>query len=103
MIEQVLCRSLVERPLAARAEELRLPELLQLANQPVLRFSKILAETPAKSNAGIDTNAVGRLSSIEERNASNQVVAFTQYSYDQEGAGDLGYADRKWRRPRDGL
>src|SRR5690349_568664 len=48
VVEHVLCPGLIERPLAARAEELCLPQLLEFANQPVLRFSKILAETPAK-------------------------------------------------------
>ena len=31
------------------------------------------------------TNGLGRLSSIEERNASNQVTTLTQYGYDQKG------------------
>jgi YD repeat-containing protein len=31
------------------------------------------------------TNGLGRLSSIEERNPSNQVIALTQYGYDQKG------------------
>ncbi len=31
------------------------------------------------------TNGLGRLTSIEERNPSNQVVALTQYGYDQKG------------------
>ena len=30
-------------------------------------------------------NALGRLSSIEERNPANQVIALTQYGYDPKG------------------
>ena len=50
MIEQVLRGSLIESPLLPNAEEVLLPELFQLQDQPGFRFLKAF-ETVAKSGA----------------------------------------------------
>src|SRR5882672_3048501 len=54
MVQQVLRRRVVKGPFGTNAEQMRLTQLLQLMNQPALRFFKILAETLAKSSSAID-------------------------------------------------